>query len=271
MPPHDPPRTGIPRGKRPPQGDSVVERSFALLGVFTTHRRSLGLGELSRLTGIPKSSVLRLARTLVGLGVLERTGDGDFVIGLRLWEIASLAPQMQGLRAVAMPYMEDLGLVTRQHVLLAVRDGDDALLVERLSAHAANPILYRVGGRLPLHSTGVGQVLLAFAGFEERNAYLARSWRTEPEGVPIDARDLRRTLTAVRRDGYATVVRPRPGPLVSVAAPITGADEAVVAALSVVVPAGDDVRAIVPAVRAAARAVSRGLGSSGVDAARPVA
>ncbi|WP_405014672.1 IclR family transcriptional regulator C-terminal domain-containing protein [Kitasatospora sp. NBC_01539] len=260
--PAAPESAGRSRGKRPTQGDPVVERAFALLGAFTAHRRSIGLGELSRLTGIPKSSALRLARTLVGLGVLERTDGGDFVVGLRLWEIASLAPQVHGLRAVAMPYMEDLNLVTRQHVLLAVRDGDDALLVERLSAHGAGPVLYRVGGRLPLHATGVGVVLLAFADFDDRQAYLSRPWSTEPEGVPVSAAELRLTLAAVRRDGYATVGRTLPRPLVSVAAPIRDGGEQVVAALSIVVPAeSEDVRGLVPAVRATARAISRGLGA----------
>ncbi|MFE0208879.1 hypothetical protein [Streptomyces sp. NPDC058985] len=59
--------------------------------------------------------------------------------------------------------MDDLFHVTRQHVLLAVRDQAEALLVERLSARDVSPVLYRVGGRLPLTSTGVGLVLLAFA------------------------------------------------------------------------------------------------------------
>lgn len=143
------------------------------------------LGELSR-RGVPKSTALRLARTLMKLGVLERADAESFVIGLRLWEIASLAPQIQGLRGVAMPFMEDLNLITRQHVLLAVREGEQALLVERLSAHAASPVLYRVGGRLPLHSTGVGQVLLANACFEDRQDYLRRSWHSEPEHLPVD-------------------------------------------------------------------------------------
>ena len=45
---------------------------------------------------------------------------------------------------------------TGQHVLLAVRDGHQAVLVERLSARGAGRVMYRVGGRMPLHSTGVG-------------------------------------------------------------------------------------------------------------------
>lgn len=158
--------------------------------------------------------------------------------------------------------MGDLEEVTRQHVLLAVRDGTDALLVERLSAHQAMPVLYRVGGRLPLHSTGVGLVLLAFADPDFQEEVLDRPLVREPEHVPIPPAALRRTLADVRRDGLATLLRPAPQPLVSVAAPIFGADGAVAAAVSVLVPRGDtEPRLLGPAVRTAARAISRELGA----------
>lgn len=45
--------------------------------------------------------------------------------------------------------MEDLHHVTRQHILLAVREGDGGVLVERLSAADATAVKYRVGGRIP--------------------------------------------------------------------------------------------------------------------------
>jgi DNA-binding IclR family transcriptional regulator len=137
----------------------VVDRAFSLLAAFDAGHRSLTLGELSRRSGIPTSSTLRLATRLMAWGALERAADGRFSIGLRLWEVASLAPRGQGPKQVALPFMGDLEEVTRQHVLLAVRQGTEALLVERLSAHQAMDVLYRVGGRMPLHSTGVGLVV----------------------------------------------------------------------------------------------------------------
>ena len=155
-----PPRV---RGRRPPQGDPVVDRALSLLDAFDAGHRHLTLGELSRRSGIPPSSALRLASRLLAWGALERDADGRFSIGLRLWEVAALAPRGQGLQQVALPFMGDLEAVTHQHVLLAVREGDEAVMVERLSSHHAVPALYRPGGRLPLHSTGVGLVLLAFA------------------------------------------------------------------------------------------------------------
>jgi DNA-binding IclR family transcriptional regulator len=258
----DAPGQGRVRGRRPPQGDPVVDRAFALLAAFDAGHRSLSLGELSRRSGIPTSSTLRLAGRLMAWGALERGTDGRFTVGLRLWEVASLAPRGQGLKQVALPFMGDLEEVTRQHVLLAVREGTEALLVERLSAHQAMNVLYRVGGRLPLHSTGVGLVLLAFAesGFQE--SILAQPLVHLPENVPVSPAALRRTLAEIRREGLATFRRRAPQPLVSVAAPIFGADDKVVAALSVVVPQENaEPRLLGPAVRTAARSISRGLGA----------
>lgn len=250
------------RGKRPPQGDPVVDRAFALLAAFDARHRTLGLGELARRSGIPTSSTLRLAGRLVAWGALERDAEGRFSIGLRLWEVASLAPRAQGLKQVAMPYMGDLEEVTRQHVLLAVRDGDQGLLVERLSSHLAMPVLYRVGGRLPLHSTGVGLVLLAHAEHEFQEEVLGRPLVHEPERVAVSPAALRRTLAAIRQDGLHVLRRRAPQPLVSVAAPVFGADDRIAASLSVVVPQEHaEPRLLGPAVRTAARAISRGLGA----------
>src|SRR4051794_2524129 len=92
------PQVSRVRGKRPPQGDPVVDRAFALLAAFDAGHRSLTLGELSRRSGIPTSSTLRLAGRLMAWGALERGADGRFTIGLRLWEAASLAPRGPGLK-----------------------------------------------------------------------------------------------------------------------------------------------------------------------------
>ncbi|BCJ46993.1 transcriptional regulator [Actinoplanes ianthinogenes] len=247
------------RGGRPPTGDPVIERAFALLTTFDADHRAQPLADLARRSGIPRSSALRLARTLVDVGALERLDDGRFVVGLHLLEIASLAPRGHGLRAVAMPFMEDLFHVTRQHVLLAVREENEALLVERLSARDAGPVRYRVGGRLPLTSTGVSLVLLAHAPADVQDAAIDGYRAGDGENDLHTPADLRRALAEVRRGGYAYGRQRTPRAMSTVAAPIRASGE-VVAALSVVAPSsGFEAAACGIAVRAAARAVSRQL------------
>lgn len=249
------PGTAAPRrGKRPKSGDPVVDRALALLASFTAEHRALGLAELSRRSGLPRSTAVRLAARLVAWGALERDEDGRYVVGLRLFEIASLAPRSHGLREVALPYLEDLHEVTRQHVLLAVRDGTEALLVERLSARGAVEIAYRVGGRMPLHDTGVGLVLLADAEPDVRDGQCALL------GSRAGALALRRRLADVRRLGVAVFDRQDPAPVSSVAAPVRDHADRVVAAVSIVVPAGAP-RVYEHVVRATALAISRGMGA----------
>src|ERR1035438_2406939 len=110
------------RGRRPAQGEPVLDRAFRILTSFGPAHRSLSLTSLSGRAGLPKASALRIARKLVEWGALERTEDGAYVVGLRLLEIASLAPRGHGLRATALPYMEDLLHATGQHVLLRRED-----------------------------------------------------------------------------------------------------------------------------------------------------
>lgn len=257
-----PPATGAPtRGRKPPVGEAVVDRAFTLLRSFDAEHRAQPLAELARRTGTPRSSALRMARKLVEVGALERLDDGRYVIGLRLLEIASLAPRGHGLRAVAMPFMEDLFHVTGQHVLLAVRDEAEALLVERLSAHDADPVRFRVGGRMPLPTTGVGLVLLAHAPADVQEAVIGSFESGDGDDVVRTPAELRRALAEIRRGDYAVGTQSAPRPVLTVAAPVRDA-EGVVAALSVVVPGtGPGPAAYVPAVRTTARAISRQLAS----------
>jgi DNA-binding IclR family transcriptional regulator len=250
---------GQARGRKPARGEPVLDRAFRILTAFGPDR-SLSLSAVSLRAALPKPTALRLARKLTELGALERTDNGEYVIGLRLLEVASLAPRGHGLRATALPYMEDLHLATGQHVLLAVRDGGEAILVERLSARGAGRVMYRVGGRLPLHSTGVGLVLLAHAPPALQDEILGQDLTLRPEGIVRTARELRAQLAAIRREGVAIAARTWPEPVTSVAAPIRGWQAGPVAALSVVSRTDRVEPAVLrPAVVAVARAVSRAL------------
>jgi len=248
------------RGRKPPAGEPLLDRAFRLLAAFGPADRSLSLTALGARAGIPKSSALRIARQLVDCGALERRGDAEFVIGLRLLEIASLAPRGHGLRQTALPFMEDLHAATRQHVLLAVRDGTEAVLVERLSARGAGEVLYRVGGRMPLYATGVGLCLLANAPADVQDEVLAGDLILDPENRRLSASQLRASLAEVRRTGVAVAARPFPAPMTSVAAPILGRGSEVIAALSVVMPSADvGPIALIPAVAAVGRSISRAM------------
>jgi DNA-binding IclR family transcriptional regulator len=248
------------RGGRPASGEAVLVRAFRVLDAFTAQEPAMTLTRLSELTQIPLSSTLRLVQQLARLGAVERLPDGRFTVGIRLLEYAALAPRGHGLRAIALPYMEDLLRATRQHVQLAVREGDEGVIVERLSSPGAGRVLYYAGSRVPLHGTGLGLVLLAHARSEFQTAYLKRELTLEPEDTSLPSAELRIQLESIRVTGVAHFSRVLPEPAETVAAPIFDRNGVCVAAISVLGAGGSvESRGVGPAVIAIARAISRDI------------
>ena len=253
------PNTDRSRGQQPP----VRSRLLKVLGAFSDERNELSLSEISRRTGIPLSTTHRLVADLTTWGALERDERRRYRIGLRLWEIATLSPRGLGLRQAAMPFMEDLYEATHENVQLAVLDGFEVVYVERLSGRDAVSVRSRVGGRFPAHATGVGLVLLAYADAQTQERCLAAPLRRYTDKTVADSRQLRGVLADVRRMGYAVSDGQVTLDALSVAAPIRGGNDEVVAALSIVVPsAGAQPHSLAAAVVAAARGISRALGGN---------
>ncbi|ANY08905.1 IclR family transcriptional regulator [Pseudonocardia sp. HH130630-07] len=214
-------------------GASVTSRVFALLGAFDAEHRSMPVSVLARRAGVPLATAHRLVTELVALGGLERRGD-EYVIGRRLWDLGLLAPVQAELRHVAAPFLQDLFAAAHATVHLAERAGHEVLYLDRLSGRADVPVLSRVGGRLPLHATGVGKVLLAHAPADVRRAVLADLPRLTPYTLTRPAL-LAEQLERVRRDGFARTVDEMSVGACSVAVPVRRRGE-VVAALGLVLP-----------------------------------
>jgi DNA-binding IclR family transcriptional regulator len=242
-------------------GPTVTSRVADVLEAFAGHRDSLTLSEISRRTSLPLTTAHRLVGELAARQFIERDETGRYQIGLRLWELASAAPRSVGLREAALPIMEDLYEATHENVQLAVIDGMDAVYVERISGRDSVHVVTRPGGRLPVHATGVGLVLLAHAPHETQEAALNSTLTRYTRYTITDPRRLRRILADVRLRGYVISDRQIENISTSIAAPVRDRSGAVVAAISVVVKAGDaDPARYVPAVVAAARGISRIVG-----------
>ena len=244
-------------------GPSVASRLFAILDAFTspTPARALTLTAIAERAGLPLSTAHRMVAEWVAWGGLTRLEDGRYSLGLRLWEVGVQAPTARTLRTIALPYLEDLYEVTHEHVHLAVLDGQDALYVEKLSGHQAVQVISRVGGRLPLHATGVGLILLAYAPTGLIDAYLAGPLTQFTASTVTSPELLRRRLADIRALGIATMSEEMTPGSSSLAAPIQDRTGQVVAAVSVVTRTTPEQNPThTAAVRQAARGISRSLG-----------
>ncbi|WP_250009958.1 IclR family transcriptional regulator [Actinoplanes sp. M2I2] len=241
---------------------SVTSRALAVLGAFDPEHRSLTLSELARRAGLPLATAHRLVAELRRWGALSRLASGEYVIGRRLWDLGLLAPVQSGLRQAASPFLHDLYGATLATVHLAVRDGCEALYIDRLAGHVSVPVVSEIGSRLPLHATGVGKVLLAYAPEDVRIEAFTRLVRVTAYTVTQPAR-LAEQLRRVRAEGYATTGEEMSLGACSVAVPVRAGADDVVAALGMVVPDLRRDRArLVAALQVAARGISRTLASA---------
>lgn len=251
--------------KAAPQGKSVTSKVAAILDAFSAETPRLSLQALTERAGLPQSTTYRLASELVEWGGLEH-GPGGYQIGLRLWEIGELARRGEQLRDLALPFMQDLYDATKENIHLAVLDGHEALYIERITGRRAARVVTRRGGRLPLHATGVGKALLAYAPPELVAEVLSKNLKRYTAHTVIAPAQLRRKLAEVRRTGLAFALEEMSLGTVSVAAPIFSAPETTVAALAVVVRSSrKDIQRLAPAVRATANSLSRILREQGFE------
>jgi DNA-binding IclR family transcriptional regulator len=228
-------------GNQAAPGRSVAGKVASILEAFAEDRAELSLAELCRRTGLPSSTAHRLAAELLRHQILERSATGRYLVGIRLWEISARSLRSSGLRESAMPFLQDLYDATQEHVQLAVLDGDDALIIEKISGRRAVPTIGRAGGRLPLHASGVGKAILAHADPSLQQRILAGPLpRFTPKTVTSSS-ELRAVLAQIRRERTAYCHEELTAGAVSCAAPIVSRDLAMVAAVSVVVTAGADV------------------------------
>jgi IclR family transcriptional regulator, acetate operon repressor len=242
---------------------SLLSRAAAIVGAFDDRDPVLSLVELSRRTGLPKSTVHRIVAELVTLRVLERHDDG-YRLGMWLFERGELVPGHRSLSEAALPVMEDLREATRQRIHLAVLDGVDVVYVEILGTGGLE-VVSRTGGRLPAHATGVGKAMLAYSPAATVQARIEAGLpRLTPRTISTSG-GLVRELRKIRSVGMALDLEEAQLGVSCVAAPVFGADRKVAAGLSVTGVTGSvDPGTLGPAVRTAAFTLSRLLRESGL-------
>lgn len=218
-----------------PSGDSMTDRIVRVLATFTAERTAQTASEIGRRAGLPPATAHRIVDDLVASGLLERDELRRVTLGMRLWELAQRGSRALRLREAARPFMEQVQARVREHTQLAVLEHDEALFIERLSHPDAGANVTQIAGRLPLHASSSGLILLAHAGRDVEERVLAQPLRPVTSETLTDPVVLRRLLADIKRSGH--VIAPGYVDLRStgVAVPVRDRGK-VVAALSVVLP-----------------------------------
>ena len=244
---------------------SSVANSVQLLKAFSDDHYELGISSLSKRLGLAKSTVHRLATTLVGADMLEQDREsGKYRLGLALFELGSMVRRNMDVVAEAKPYLKLVMEKTGETVHLGVLDHASVLYINKMETRQAIRMNSNIGGRAPVHCTALGKAILAFQDDATVDDVIERGLAALTAKTITDPVVLRQELALVRARNYAIDDEEIEIGLRGVAAPIRNHTGNVVAALSIAGPVQRMTKKVVasyaPDVVAAAEAVSQRLG-----------
>jgi DNA-binding IclR family transcriptional regulator len=239
-------------------GRSVTSKVVAILLTFHDGNEH-SLTEISRLTSLPLTTAHRMVTELAGWGVLERTDESKFRLGLSIKTMGSRRSFTPAVLESARRVLEDLVTATRTTARLGVLTGTDVAFIEKRCDHT--PVTtFAQSPRLPAHATALGKALLAFSSPEMLDLIIANGLKYYTLNTLTDPEQLRQHLAGIRLTRVA-VSRWELKPGASeVAAPVFGSGGLAVAALELTVPdLRTDLHMATCVLTVAARGLSREL------------
>ncbi|QKW35649.1 IclR family transcriptional regulator [Actinomadura sp. NAK00032] len=249
------------KGPNTARGEGVrsVARAVELLQLFDVHHRTRTLRDLVELTGLPKTTVIRLLATLESLGLVSVTGEMTYGLGAGFLRWVRLSQLIWEVSTETRAIMRELVDRCGETVNIYARQDAGRVCIAQEEGTATVRSVVEVGVPMTLAAGASATILLADAPahlFDE----------LEARGELLDPVALKRQVAAVRETGYAVTHGERELGASSVAAPIRAKDGRIVAALAASGPTSrftaEQISEYVPAVtRAAARITEVGLGN----------
>jgi len=145
------------------EGVAVLDRACAILFAFKPDDAPLSLAELAARTGLYKSTLLRLAGSLIQHRLLLRLDDGRYQIGPASFMLGALYQRSLNISDIVVPLMRELAESSGESVAFYVRDQAVRVCLHRVDSKHAVRFHVREGDVLPLESGSGGRALLAFS------------------------------------------------------------------------------------------------------------
>jgi len=141
------------------------EKTLLVLEAALTHSR---FTEVVEATGLAKATTHRILGTLVDRQFITVDADGNYLPGPKILSLAGMALQRIDISAIARPFVDELVAKTHCTVHLGVVNGDEIIYLVRADSDRPYVMPSRVGLAIPMHSTGIGKVVLG--------SWLRTSW-----------------------------------------------------------------------------------------------
>lgn len=182
--------------------NKTVVRSMDVLNLFLEHQE-LTFQEIIELSMIPKTSVYRMLLTLEEMGFVEKGSDSKYRLGLLFLTYGNLVASRLNLRQIAYNIMQELHKELKEAINLIVRQGDEAIYIEKVDVYQKVRLYTAIGRRSPLYAGACPRVILSFLTDQEIEAYLNQVEMEQiASGTITSTERLLKTIRDARVNGY---------------------------------------------------------------------
>ena len=190
---------------RPPQGAQAALRAIRLLKLFTSERPEMSLAEISRASGLNKTTTHRLLRALQSESLIDRNpATTAYSLGAGLMALGVQALASSDLRRRVRPVLRLLARETGETATLEVPFEDSMLILDEVAGNHVVGSAGNVGTRWPIHATSTGKAWLAFD--ESGQERLMDVLKPLTGSTLTDPAMLQLQLVEIRRRGYAVTI-----------------------------------------------------------------
>jgi DNA-binding IclR family transcriptional regulator len=176
-----------------------VEKAVDVLFHLNRMTEPVGVTQLGRALGLPKSSAHRLLAVLTRRGLVERDARGRYAPGVGLVALGLGAVDRDPLVSAARGVLQAEAAALEETVFLVASRSGALLVVDKAEGNGFLRASPRVGAEVPVHATAVGKLFLAFGDDPSIPGRLERF----TEHTPTRRADLERAVAQARRDGTA--------------------------------------------------------------------
>src|SRR5215471_19482027 len=181
----------------------AIDRALAVLGVLAEASQPMGVTEIARRVGLPKSVVHYHVSALVRNRYVEARPDRRYGLGHAALRLGRGNHSNVELRARALPYMRELHHETLETVTLSVLVGRERVYVDQLVSPREIKLSVELGRPFPLHAGASGRAILAFLQEDARESILKQPLERLTSQTVTDRAHLRSLLVATRESGVA--------------------------------------------------------------------
>lgn len=242
----------------------VLDRTLDIVELLSTERNGLGVTEISKRTGLNKSTAYRILATLLSRGYVDKTPEGRYTVGPTLIGIVSYHINELELQTESRPVLQELSSRYQLIAHLGVIDGSSVVYIEKIDPMERVKNYNKIGYRVPAHSSSLGKCLMA--GLSD-NMLKSYTFERYTANTITDADKFRAYLKKVKTQGWAIDNQEQTLGTRCIAAPVYDYRGEMIAAVSgsgntQQIP-DEKIMEIAEAVKQAAAEISKKLGYSG--------